>query len=134
MKKIVFVAILGVALLFGGCNKKLVSTQYTIGCLGYQYGSVEGSDWEELQSYFSSHVEYNKLITFESKTLAENDAKATQYFDEQVKKLDTGYICSLLNDLDYFEYGIATLNIDGSYRYVRLVRFEESGMTEINKN
>ena len=134
MKKIVFVAILGVALLFGGCNKKLVTTQYTIGCLDYQYGSVEGSDWEELQSYFSSHVEYNKLITFESKTLAENDAKATQYFDEQVKKLDTAYVCSLMNASDYFEYGIATLNKDGGYRYLRLLRFTESGMTEINKN
>lgn len=134
MKKIVFVAILGVTLLFGGCNKKLVSTQYTIGCLGYQYGSAEGSDWEELQSYFSSQVEYNKLITFESKTLAENDAKATQYFDEQVKKLDTAYVCSLMNASDYFEYGIATLNTNGGYRYLRLLRFDESGMTEINKN
>ena len=134
MKKIVFVAIIGVALLFGGCNKKLVSTQYTIGCLGYQYGSVEGSNWEELQSYFSSHVEYNKLITFESKTLVENDAKATQYFDEQVKKLDTAYVCSLMNASDYFEYGIATLNTNGGYRYLRLLRFDENGMTEINKN
>lgn len=134
MKKIVLVAIIGVALLFGGCNNKLVSTQYTIGCLGYQYGSIEGTDWDELQSYFSSNVEYNKLITFESKTLAENDAKAKQLFDDQLKKLDTEYICSLLNSIDYLDYGIATLNMDGSYRYVRLVRFEESGMTEINKN
>lgn len=79
-------------------------------------------------------MEYNKLITFESKTLAENDTKANQYFDEQVKKLDTAYVCSLMNASDYFEYGIATLNKDGGYRYLRLLRFTESGMTEINKN
>ena len=126
MKKIVFVVIVGVALLLTGC-KKTITTQYTIGCLGYQLGSVQGSNWEELQSYFSSHVDYNKLITFESTSLAENDAKARQHFDEQIKKLDTAYVCTLLSSSDYFDYGIATLNASGSYRNIKVIRFSEKG-------
>lgn len=126
MKKIVFVVIVGVALLLTGC-KKTITTQYTIGCLGYQLGSVQGSNWEELQSYFSSHVDYNKLITFESTSLAENDAKARQHFDEQIKKLDTAYVCTLLSSSDYFDYGIATLNANGSYRNIKVIRFSEKG-------
>ena len=133
MKKIVFVVIVGVALLFVGC-KKTITTQYTIGCLGYQYGSVQASDMEELQSYFSSHVEYNKLITFESTSLAENDAKARQYFDEQIKKIDTAYVCSLLNNSDYFDYGIATQTKHGEYQYIKVMRFEANGAHLLNVN
>ncbi len=133
MKKIVFVVIVGVALLFVGC-KKTITTQYTIGCLGYQYGSVQVSDMEGLQSYFSSHVEYNKLITFESTSLAENDAKARQYFDEQIKKIDTAYVCSLLNNSDYFDYGIATQTKHGEYQYIKVMRFEANGAHLLNVN
>ena len=133
MKKIVFVVIVGVALLFVGC-KKTITTQYTIGCLGYQYGSVQVSDMEGVQSYFSSHVEYNKLITFESTSLAENDAKARQYFDEQIKKIDTAYVCSLLNNSDYFDYGIATQTKHGEYQYIKVMRFEANGAHLLNVN
>ena len=133
MKKIVFVVIVGVALLFVGC-KKTITTQYTIGCLGYLYGSVQVSDMEGLQSYFSSHVEYNKLITFESTSLAENDAKARQYFDEQIKKIDTAYVCSLLNNSDYFDYGIATQTKHGEYQYIKVMRFEANGAHLLNVN
>lgn len=129
MKKLVIVAIALLSLCLAGCNDKKVNTQYTIGCLGYQYGSIQGSDWEELESYFSSHVDYNKVISFESKSLAENDAKAKQHFEEQLKKIDTAYVCSLIKSTDYIDYGIATLNINGSYRNLKVVRFQESGMS-----
>ena len=131
MKKIVFVVIVGIALIFGGCTKKLITTQYTIGCLGYQYGSVQGSEWDELQTYFSTNVEYNKQITFESTSLAENDAKARQLLDEQLEKIDTAYVCSLLHGGDYFDYGIATLNAGGDYRYIKMIRYNEWGTTEL---
>lgn len=132
MKKFVFVIIVGVAMIFGGCRHETFTTQYTIGCLGYQYGSAQGSDWEELQSYFTSHVEYNKLVTFESKSLAENDAKARQLMDEQLEKIDKEYVCSLLHSSDYFDYGIATMNAGGGYRYIKAIRFSESGTQELN--
>lgn len=132
MKKIVLIFIVGAALLFGGCRHETFTTQYTIGCLGYQYGSVQGSDWDELQSYFSTHVEFNKLVTFESTSLAENDAKAKQLLNEQLEKIDAAYVCSLLHSSDYFDYGIATLNASGSYRYIKAIRFRESGTQELN--
>ena len=134
MKKIVLVFIVGASLLFGGCRHETFTTQYTIGCLGYQYGSVQGSDWDELLSYFSTNVEYNKLVTFESTSLAENDAKAKQLLNEQLEKIDAAYVCSLLHSSDYFDYGIATLNAGGSYRYIKVIRFSENGTQEVNKN
>ena len=133
MKKIVFVVIVGVALLLTGC-KKTITTQYTIGCLGYQLGSIQGTNWDELQSYFSSHVDYNKLITFESTSLAENDAKARQHFDEQIKKLDTAYVCTLLSSSDYFDYGIATQTKHGEYQYIKVMRFETNGSHLLDVN
>ena len=132
MKKIVFVFIVGAALLFGGCRHETFTTQYTIGCLGYQYGSAQGSDWDELISYFTTNVEYNKLVTFESTSLAENDAKAKQLLNEQLEKIDAAYVCSLLHSSDYFDYGIATLNAGGSYRNIKVVRFSENGAQELN--
>ena len=121
MKKIIFSIIVGAALIFGGCEKKMVSTQYSIGCQGYQYGSAQGSEWEELLDYFSNHVEYNKLITFESASLAENDKKAKQLLNEQLAKIDTALVCSLLNSTDYFDYGIVTLTAHGEYRYIKRI-------------
>ena len=132
MKKIILFAIVGATLLFGGCRHETFTTQYTIGCLGYQYGSVQGSDWDELQSYFSTHVEFNKLVTFESTSLAENDAKAKQLLNEQLEKIDAAYVCSLLHSSDYFDYGIATMNAGGGYRYIKAIRFRESGTQELN--
>lgn len=134
MKKIVLVFIVGASLLFGGCRHETFTTQYTIGCLGYQYGSVQGSDWDNLISYFSTNVEYNKLVTFESMSLAENDAKAKQLLNEQLEKIDAAYVCSLLHSSDYFDYGIATLNAGGSYRYIKVIRFNENGTQELKLN
>lgn len=131
MKKIIFSIIVGAALIFGGCEKKMVSTQYTIGCLGYQINPIHGSDWEEVETYFSSHVKYNKLVTFESASLAENDAKARQLLDEQLKLIDTEYVCSLIKGEDYFDYGIATINAGGEYKYIKVVRFNENGVNEL---
>jgi len=130
MKKILFAVIVGAALLFGGC-KKMISTEYTIGCLGYQINAINGSNWDELQTYFSSHVKYNKLVTFESTSLAENDAKAKELLDEQLKLIDTEYVCSLIHGEDYFDYGIATINAGGDYKYIKVVRFKEYGTYEI---
>ena len=131
MKKIVLFFIVGATLLFGRCRHETFTTQYTIGCLGYQYGSAQGSDWDELLSYFSTNVEYNKLVTFESISLAANDAKAREYFDKQIQKVDTAYVCSLLHSTDYFDYGIATLNANGSYRNIKVIRFSENGTQDL---
>jgi hypothetical protein len=131
MKKIVLVLIVGFAVIFGGCNKKLVSTQYTIGCRGYQYIPIQESEWNELQSYFINNVEYDKLVTFESISLAANDAKARQLLNEELEKIDTTYVCSLLHGSDYFDYGIATLNANGSYRNIKVIRFSENGTQDL---
>lgn len=130
MKKIVFAVVVCLSIVFAGCKDKTVSTTYTIGCLEYQNGSLEGSDWETLQSYFSSQVMYNKTVTFENKTLAENDNEAKQLFNAQVAKLDKDYVCSLITDPDYFVYGIAKKVEDGSYRYIGTIKFTASGATE----
>ena len=133
MKKIVFVVIVGVALLFVGC-KKIITTQYTIGCLNYQSSSAYGSEWDELISYFSTTVEYNKLVTFESTSLAENDAKAREFFDEQIQKIDTAYVCSLLHSTEYYDYGIATQTKHGDFKYIKVMRFEANGAHLLNVN
>ena len=133
MKKIALLIVLSVTLLFGGCRHEIFTTQYTIGCFGSQSGSVQGSqeEWNELEAYFSNHVEYNKLVSFESSSLAENDAKARQLLNEQLVKTDTAYVCSLLHSTDYFDYGIATLNANGEYRFIRIVRFDENGIRDV---
>ncbi len=130
MKKIVFAVVVCLSIVFSGCKDKTVTTTYTIGCLGYQTGAMSGSDWETLQSYFSSQVMYNKTITFENKTLAENDSEAEQLYNAQVAKLDKDYVCSLIADPDFFIYGIAKKVEDGSYRYIGAIKFTESGATE----
>ena len=65
MKKAIFMAVVSLALVFTACKDKKVTTQYTIGNLGYQSGSVQGSQWTELQDYFGKTVEYNKIVDFE---------------------------------------------------------------------
>ena len=133
MKKIIFVTIAVLALCLGGCKEEKVTTQYTIGCLGYQFGSLEGSSWENIESYFNSHVDYNKIVEFEGKSSAENDAQAVKYFDEQMAKIDTAYVCSMFSGSDYFIYGIATLYASGNYRFVKALKFQEGGAVEVTE-
>lgn len=116
------------SLLLGACKDKLVSTTYTIGCLGFQYSAVNpSSEWQAIEDYMSSKVTYNKLVTFDNKTVTENDAEASAYFDMQMAKVDTAYVCSLLKEDDYYIYGIATQNSDGSYRNIKAMKFSEDG-------
>lgn len=132
MKKIVFVAIAVLALCLGGC-KDHVTTTYTIGCLEYQNGSTQGTDFQAIVDYFQTHVDYNNRVSFEGVSLAENDAQARKYFDEQMAKIDTAYVCSLLGGSDYFVYGIATLNAGGDYRYVKATKFTQGGAVEVTE-
>lgn len=132
MRKIVFAAIICLSVVLGACDQK-VTTQYTIGCLGYQSGSLEGSDWQVLENYFKSNVEFNKVVTFEGKSLAENDKQARDFYDEQMAKIDTAYVCTLLGGTDYYIYGIATLNAGGDYRYIKAMKFQSDGATEMTK-
>lgn len=133
MKKIVFVAIAVVALCLGGCKDKKITTQYTLGCLGYQYGSVEGSSWEDIESYFKSQVDYNKIVEFEGLSVAENDAQAIAYFDEQMAKIDTAYVCAMFSGSDYLIYGIATLYASGAYRFVKAIKFQKDGIVDVSE-
>ena len=134
MKKIVFVTIAVLALCLGGCKEEKVTTQYTIGCLGYQTGSPDNSNWgEAVNQYFQSHVDYNKIVEFEGKSSAENDAQAVKYFDEQMAKIDTAYVCSMFSGSDYFIYGIATLYASGNYRFVKALKFQEGGAVEVTE-
>ena len=132
MKKIVFVAITFLALCLGGCKDRITTT-YTIGCLEYQYGAAGDTQWQALEDYFKSNVEYNKLVSFEGVSLAENDAKARELYDEQMTKIDVPYVCSLLGGSDYFVYGIATLNAGGDYRYVKATKFTQGGAVEVTE-
>lgn len=132
MKKIVFVAIVCLSVVLGACHHN-VTTQYTIGCLGFQHGTIEGSQWQTVEDYFKSNVEYNKLVSFEGTSLAENDKQARQFYDKQMEKIDKDYVCSLLSGSDYFIYGIATLNASGTYRFVKAMKFASDGATEISE-
>lgn len=133
MKKVVIAAVVCMSLLLGACKDKLVSTTYTIGCLGYQSAAVNPSDWQAIEDYMSSEVVYNKLITFENKTVTENDAEARSYFDSQMSKVDTAYVCSLMTGNDYYIYGIASQNSDGSYRYIKAMRFTKDGAVGVSE-
>ena len=125
MKKIVFVAIAVVALCLGGCKDKKITTQYTLGCLG--------SSWEDIESYFKSQVDYNKIVEFEGLSVAENDAQAIAYFDEQMAKIDTAYVCAMFSGSDYLIYGIATLYASGAYRFVKAIKFQKDGIVEVSE-
>lgn len=132
MKKVVIAIIICSSIFLSSCKEKLVTTKYTIGCIGYQSGNYDPTDWNALESYFSSQVVYNKTVTFESKTQPENDAQALQYYNEQVNKIDTGYVCSLIKGSDYFIYGIQTLASDGSYKVIGALKFQHDGTSEPN--
>ena len=133
MKKAVIAVIVCMSLFLGACKDKTVSTTYTIGCLGFQYGSVNPSDWQAIQDYFSANVAFNKLVTFENKTVAENDAEARDYCEKQIVKLDTNYVCSLITEDDYYIYGIATQNADGSYRYIKAIKFKKDSVVDVSE-
>ena len=122
-------AVVSLALLFSACTQK-VSTQYTVGCLGLQASSAGGSQWQDIERYFADHVEYNKLVTFEGTSLAENDAQAKSFCNSQLAKVDTAYVCGLLDGSDYFIYGIATLNASGSYRFIKTMKFTTDGAVD----
>ncbi len=133
MKKVVIAVVVCMSIFLGACKDKLVSTTYTIGCLECQYGAVDPSDFQAIEEYMSSRVTYNKLITFENKTVTENDAEASAYFDAQMAKVDTAYICSLMSESDYYVYGIATQNSDGTLRYIKAMKFTEDGAVGISE-
>ena len=91
------------------------------------------SQWQELERYFADNVEYNKLVTFEGTSLAENDAQAKSLCNSQLAKIDTAYVCGLLKSSDYFIYGIATLNVSGTYRFVKAMKFHSGGTEEVSQ-
>lgn len=133
MKKVVIAVIVCMSLFLGACKEKMVSTTYTIGCLGYQMGSVTPSDWVAIEDYFSSNVAFNKLVTYENKTTTENDAEALAYFNKQMEKVDVDYVCELLNEEDYYIYGIATLDQNDNYRYIKALKFKKEGVEEVKE-
>lgn len=132
MKKVVFAVVVCLSLMLSACKHK-VETTYTIGCLGFQYTNIEDSDWQAIDEYLKANVDYNKQVTFEGVSLSENDAQARSYFYEQESKLDEEYICSKLKGMDFYIYGIATLNADGSYRNVAGKKFTAIGSQDIAK-
>jgi len=132
MKKVVLAIIICTSVILGACKEKTVITQYSIGNLGCNQNSWNPSDWETLENYFSSTVTYNKTMSFESSSEAENDFEARSFYNDQIKKLDTEYVCSLLKETDYFIYGIYRLNPDGSHHIVSAMRFDHNGVSESN--
>jgi hypothetical protein len=132
MKKVIFAAVVCMSLILGGCKEeKLISTKYSIGCLGFQYGSVEGSDWQAIEAYLKATVDFNKILVFEGHTQAENDAQAMARYEDQIDKLDNSLICSKLRDADYYIYGMYTNNADGSRRIMGAIKFTATGAEEI---
>lgn len=130
MKKVVIAIIVCTSLFMISCKDKTVTSLYTIGCIGYQSGNMDPTDWTAVESYFSSQVAYNEKVQYEGKSQAENDAQALQYYNEQLNKLDAEYVCSLIKGSDFFVYGIQTLNSDGSYRVIGAIQFQHNGTSE----
>jgi hypothetical protein len=130
MKKVVIAIIVCTSLFLISCKEKTITTKYTIGCIGFDSGNYDPTDWTAVEAYFSSQVAYNKTVTFEGKSLPENDAQALQYYNDQIEKLDTAYVCSLIKGTDSFIYGIQTLNKDGSYKVIGALQFQHDGTSE----
>lgn len=133
MKKIVFAVVVCLSLVLTACKHEPVVTKYTIGCLAYQYGSVEGSDWQAIEQYFKENVDFNKNVEFESASLSENDAQARKYYQGQMAKIDVEHVCSMLKEPDFYVYGIETVNADGTYRIVAATKFTASGASDYTK-
>lgn len=126
MRKVVFAFVICLSVVLGAC-KHTVVTEYTIGCLSTQMGSIEGSNWDGITNYFNENVEYNKIVSFEGNSVSENDTQAKQFFEKQMEKVDQEYVCSMLNEPDYIIYGIKTINADGTYRTIAATKFTASG-------
>lgn len=124
MKKGIYLVILTISVLLFSCGKKEITTQYSIGCLGFSTSYLSDSQWQQLEDYLTSVASYNKVINFESKTISENDKKAADFFATQMESIDAGKVCSYIEEPDYFIYGIRTLNSDGSYRIIKAVKFD----------
>lgn len=133
MKKVIFAIIICASMFLGACKEETVTTQYSIGCIGFSANSANPSDWETLENYFASTVSYNTTITYENNSKSENDKKAKDFYNEQLNKLNTEYVCSLLKEPDYFIYGIYTLNADGSHRILGALRFDPDGTSEVTQ-
>lgn len=133
MKKIVIAIIICTSVILCACKEKTVTTKYSIGCIGYNAMSGSQSQWATLEDYLASTVTLNKTVSFENTSEAQNDKEAKDLYNEQIKKLDTEYVCSLLKDPDYYIYGIYTLNPDGTQRIVGAMRFEQNGASEVTQ-
>lgn len=123
MKKGIYLVILTISILLFSCGKKEITTQYSIGCIGFSTSQLSDSQWQQLEDYLNSVVSYNKVINFESKSISENDKKAADYFATQMESIDAEKLCSYIVEPDYFIYGIRTLNSNGSYRIIKAVKF-----------
>ena len=80
MKKILTFCVITVAILLSSCKDKTITTDYTIGCIGY-YSVDPASDWVGFEEYMQSVADYNMVVHFTNKTLAENDAQALASID-----------------------------------------------------
>lgn len=133
MVKKIFLGILTVAFLLVSCKDKTITTQYSVGCLGFNTSAMSDSQWAALEDYLSKTVIYNKMVSYEGKDLSETDIQAVTMFYDQMKKIDTAYVCSLIQDPDNFIYGVRTLKADGTYRILKATVIENGEMHDYSK-
>lgn len=133
MKKLFCFTLLCFAILLSGCDNKEVTNQYSIGCMTYK-GNLVFSDWNGFESYISSQVDYNVIISFTSKTREENDLKAIQYFNEQVTKLDTDSLCTFIAPGDYIVYGVGYSIDEHSFYILKGLTFGNEGVTDYDEH
>ncbi|MCQ2277174.1 MAG: hypothetical protein MJZ87_09565 [Bacteroidales bacterium] len=127
MKKILTFCVITVAILLSSCKDKTITTDYTIGCIGY-YSVDPASDWVGFEEYMQSVADYNMVVHFTNKTLAENDAQALAYFDEQSGKVNYVQACSFIHGVDELSYGIARYNEIGDISILKSVTFTANGV------
>lgn len=127
MKKILVLCIVTLSILFSSCKDKTITTDYTIGCISY-YAYAPESNWTGFQDYMKSVVDYNLVVHFTNTTIAENDAQAIAYFDDQLSKIDYTQACSFIKDPDKLVYGIARFDEIGNAYTLKSVTFTESGI------
>lgn len=132
MKRLLAITLLCCTVLLLGCKESNVTNHYSIGCLSYK-GNMLLSDWDGFESYISSQADYNIILTFTSKSKEENDAKAIQYFDEQVAKLDTDSLCTYIAPGDYIVYGIGYSISEESFYILKGLTFGNEGVSEYDE-
>ncbi len=132
MKKLFCIMVLCCAALFMGCSDKNVTNQYSIGCLAYR-NNMHYSDWDGFESYISSQVVYNEIISFTSETKEENDAKAVAYFNEQAEKLDTDSLCTFIAPGDYIVYGVGYSIDEHSFYILKGLIFKSDGAEDYDE-